>query len=176
MSVEAQAAPAKARKHREALLDVCGELVRLAKKAGASDSEAYAERTRESSVKVREGNVEELQQATSKGVGLRVFAGGRLGFAYGTDFSREGLRGLAQSAVALAKGAAKDEFNELPRGAQRGRGAEGAYDAAIEDIDPAWKLRAARTAENAAARVDRRVSKFDSTGAGDYLAHSAIAS
>lgn len=176
MSVETQVAPAKARKHREALLDVCEELVRLAKKAGASDSEAYAERTRDSSVKVREGNVEELQQATSKGVGLRVFAAGRLGFAYGTDFSRDGLRGLAQSAVALAKGAAKDEFNELPRGAQLGRGPEGAYDAAIEDIDPAWKLRAARAAESAAARVDRRVRKFDSTGAGDYLAHSAIAS
>src|SRR5207249_8884149 len=57
-----------------------------------------------------------------------------------------------------------------------GRGADGVYDPAIEDIDPAWKLRAARTAEEAAAKVDGRVRKFDSTGAGDYLAHAAIAS
>src|SRR5207302_42936 len=105
--------------------------------------EAYAERTRESSVKVRDGNVEELQQATSKGIGLRVFTAGRLGFAYGTDFSKDGLRGLAESAVSLAKGAAKDQFNELPRGRQLGRGPEGEYDPAIEDIDPAWKLRRA---------------------------------
>jgi PmbA protein len=158
------------------LLDVCERLVAAAKRAGARDAEAFAQRTRESSVKVRDGNVEELHQATSKGVGLRVFVGGRLGFSYGTDFSREGLRKLAQNAVALAKGAAKDEFNELPRPKQLGRGPDGAYDPAIDDIDPAWKLAAARAAEAAAAKVDARVRKFDSTGAGDYLAHSAIAS
>jgi PmbA protein len=176
VTVQAQVARSKKAVHKEALLDVCERLVALAKRAGASDAEAYAERTRESSVKVRDGSVEELHQATSKGIGLRVFAAGRLGFAYGTDFSRDGLRQLAQSALALAKGSAKDEFNELPRGKSLGRGPEGAYDPAIEDIDPAWKLRVARTAEQAAAQVDPRVRKFDSTGAGDYLSHSAIAS
>ena len=96
MTVETQVATSHRAAQRDApLLDVCERLVALAKRAGASDAEAYAERTRESSVKVREGNVEELHQATSKGVGLRVFAGGRLGFAYGTDFSREGLKKLA---------------------------------------------------------------------------------
>ena len=175
--MQAQVTPARRRNEREAsLLDICEQLVKLASKAGASDSEAYAERTRESSVKVRDGNVEELQQATSKGVGLRVFTAGRLGFAYGTDFSKDGLRGLAESAVSLAKGAAKDQFNELPRGRQLGRGPEGEYDPAIEDIDPAWKLRAAHAAERAAAQVDARVRKFDATGAGDFLARSAIAS
>ena len=160
------------------LTDVCERLVELAKKAGAGEAEAYASRTRESSVKVRDGAVEELQQATSKGVGLRVLSAGRLGFAYGTDFSRDGLKGLAESAIALAKGAAKDESNGLPRGAQLGftRGAEGDYDPAIEKIDPAWKLGAARICETAAASVDPRVRKFDSTSAGDFLSHSAIAS
>jgi len=177
VSVEAQVAcREKASRPNAPLLEVCERLVAAAKRAGANDAEAYAERTRESSVKVRDGNVEELHQATSKGVGLRVFAGGRLGFAYGTDFSRDGLRKLAHDAVALAKGAAKDEFNELPRGKQLGRGPDGVYDPAIEDIDPAWKLRAARAAEAAAAKVDARVRKFDSTGAGDYLSHSAVAS
>ena len=35
------------------LLEVCEQLVRLAKKAGADDSEAYAERTRDSSVRAK---------------------------------------------------------------------------------------------------------------------------
>jgi PmbA protein len=175
--VSAQPQVSTAARPRDAsLLEVCEQLVGLARKAGASESEAYAERTRESSVRVRDGDVEELQQATSKGVGLRVISAGRLGFAYGTDFSKEGLRSLARSAVSLAKGAAKDEFNELPRGSQLGQGPAGAYDPAIEDIDPAWKLRAARAAENAAARVDQRVRKFEGTTAGDFLARSAIAS
>ncbi len=175
MSAQPQVSTA-ARPRDASLLEVCEQLVGLARKAGASESEAYAERTRESSVRVRDGDVEELQQATSKGVGLRVISAGRLGFAYGTDFSKEGLRSLARSAVSLAKGAAKDEFNELPRGSQLGQGPAGAYDPAIEDIDPAWKLRAARAAENAAVQVDRRVRKFEGTTAGDFLARSAIAS
>lgn len=175
MSAQPQVSTA-AQPRDASLLEVCEQLFGLARKAGASESEAYAERTRESSVRVRDGEVEELQQATSKGVGLRVISAGRLGFAYGTDFSKDGLRSLARSAVSLAKGAAKDQFNELPRGSRLGQGPAGAYDPAIEDIDPAWKLRAARAAENAAVQADRRVRKFEGTTAGDFLARSAIAS
>src|SRR5205823_6808852 len=136
----------------------------------------YAERTRDSSVKVRDGEVEELQQASSKGVGLRVISGKRLGFAYGTDFSKEGLNELARRAVALAKGAAKDEANALPHGKQLGSKGPGEYDPAIEEISPEWKLEAARAAERGARAEDARVRKFDSTGAGDFLSQSAIAS
>lgn len=157
------------------LLDVCESLVSLARSAGAASAEAFAERTRESSAKVRDGEVEELQQATSKGVGLRVISQGRLGFAYGTDFSRAGLKLLAERAVALSKGAAKDDSNVLPRTTGRAAGA-GDYDPAIEDLDPAWKLQAARAAEKGATAADPRVKKFDSTGAGDFLSHEAIVS
>ncbi len=158
------------------LLDSCELLVKLARKAGAAEAEAYAERTRDASVRVRDGEVEELQQASSKGIGLRVISGGRLGFAYGTDLDKAGLRELADKAVALAKGAAKDEANGLPRGAQLGSGPEGEYDPAIESMPPEWKLNAAREAEKAARAEDPRVRKFDSTGAGEFLSHSAIVS
>ena len=158
------------------LLDTCELLVTLARKAGAAEAEAYAERTREASVRVRDGEVEELHQASSKGIGLRVICGQRLGFAYGTDLSKDGLKGLAGKAVALAQGAAKDPANGLPRGAQLGAVAGGEYDPAIEEIAPEWKLRAAREAEKAARAEDPRVRKFDSTGAGDFLSQAAIAS
>ncbi|HTO99256.1 MAG TPA: TldD/PmbA family protein [Myxococcales bacterium] len=156
------------------LLDTCEQLVSLARKAGAAEAEAYAERTRDASVRVRDGEVEELQQASSKGIGLRVISGQRLGFSYGTDLSKEGLKKLAEGAVALAKGAARDPANGLPRGAELGAAAEGEYDAAIEEISPEWKLRAAREAEKAARGADPRVRKFDSTGAGDFLSQAAI--
>jgi PmbA protein len=158
------------------LLETCDELVKLAKKAGAAEAEAYAERTRDSSVRVRDGAVEELKQAASKGVGLRVISEKRLGFAFGTDFSKEGLKDLAARAVALAKGAAKDESNALPKGKLLGHSAAGEYDPTIESISPDWKLQAARDAEKGARSQDPRVQKFESTGAGDYLAQSAIAS
>jgi len=70
--------------------------------------------------------------------------------------------------VALARAAAKDVANGLPRGAQLGAAAVGEYDPAIEDISPEWKLQAAREAEKAARAEDARVRKFDSTGAGDF--------
>jgi len=47
------------------LLDTCEQLVKLARKAGSAEAEAYAERTRDASVRVRDGEVEELQQASS---------------------------------------------------------------------------------------------------------------
>src|SRR5712664_3973397 len=156
------------------LLDTCEQLVKLARKAGATEAEAYAERTRDASVRVRDGEVEQLEQASSKGIGLRVITGQRLGFTYGTDLSKEGLQELARKAVALARGAAKDAANGLPRGAQLGAAAVGEYDPAIEDISPEWKLQAAREAEKAARAEDARVRKFDSTGAGDFLSQSAI--
>jgi PmbA protein len=103
-----------------------------------------------------------------------VITGQRLGFSYGTDLSKDGLKLLAEKAVALAKGAAKDPANGLPRGARLGAAAAGDFDAAIEDISPEWKLQAAREAEQAARAEDPRVRKFDSTGAGDFLSQSAI--
>jgi PmbA protein len=156
------------------LLDTCEQLVKLAGKAGATEAEAYAERTRDASVRVRDGEIEQLEQASSKGIGLRVITGQRLGFAYGTDLSKDGLKQLAEKAVALAKGAAKDPANGLPRGAELGAAGIGDYDPAIEEISPEWKLRAAREAESAARAEDPRVRKFDSTGAGDFLSESAI--
>jgi PmbA protein len=159
-----------------ALLKTCEELVRAALKAGAIEAEAYAERTRDSSVRVQNGEVEELRQAASKGVGLRVISGKRLGFTYGTDFSKAGLKALAERAVALAKGTAKDDSNSLPKGKLLGAGNDGEYDPAIEEISPEWKLGAARAAEAGARAEEPRVRKFDSTAAGDYLAESAIAS
>ena len=55
MSVEAQVAcREKASRPNAPLLEVCERLVAAAKRAGANDAEAYAERTRESSVKVRD--------------------------------------------------------------------------------------------------------------------------
>src|SRR4051812_35880350 len=103
------------------LVDTCEQLVKLARKAGATEADAYAERTRDASVRVRDGEVEQLEQASSKGIGLRVITGQRLGFAYGTDLSKDGLKQLAEKAIALAKGAAKDPANGLPRGADLGR-------------------------------------------------------
>ena len=59
------------------LAAVCARIADLACRAGADEAEAYAERTRRATVRVRDGEIEDLTQATGKGVGLRVVVGGR---------------------------------------------------------------------------------------------------
>src|ERR1700683_2138656 len=92
--------------------------VELARKAGAAQADAWLEVGRESSVRVRDGEVEDLTQATSRGIGLRVVVDSRLGFATGSDLSEAGLGPLAQQAVALARAAAPDPANVLPTAAE----------------------------------------------------------
>src|ERR1700733_8200566 len=93
-------------------------VVELAKKAGAGQSDAWLEVGRESSVRVRDGEVEDLTEATSRGIGLRGIVDQRLGFAYGSDLSESGLSTLAERAVQLARAAAPDPANVLPSAAE----------------------------------------------------------
>ena len=62
------------------LLDLA---VRIAQRAGEGEQlEAYVSRTRETDVKVFEGDVESLTVAERAGVGVRAIVGGRQGFAW----------------------------------------------------------------------------------------------
>ena len=63
------------------LESLAADVVALAMKAGASDAEAVAREGDEFSVNVRMGQVETLKESGSRGLGLRVFLGKRIGFA-----------------------------------------------------------------------------------------------
>src|SRR5579871_6298208 len=89
-------------------------LVARAKKKGARQAEAYIEVSRDSSCRVRDGEVEDLTQATSKWVGIRVIAKDRLGFAYTSDFEPGSLDGFVDRALELAAAAAPNKLNGLP--------------------------------------------------------------
>jgi PmbA protein len=93
---------------------VARRAVEAAGDAGADDADAYAERTVEREIRVYDGGVESLTDATSRGVGVRAFVGGRWGYAYGTDLTDEGLRELAAAAHEAAAVADSDEFAGLP--------------------------------------------------------------
>ena len=100
MSDELEAA---ARRAVEAALD-----------AGASDAEGWAESGVSRNVRVYEGEVESLSDAGGRGVGVRVFAGERSGYAYGTDLSDDGVARIARAAYESAAVADPDENDGLP--------------------------------------------------------------
>ena len=96
------------------LEDVAGRAVEQTLAAGATDAEAWAEESTSRRVRVYEGRVESLSDAGGRGVGVRAFAGGRSGYAYGTDLSDAGVAELARAAREAAEVADEDEYAGLP--------------------------------------------------------------
>jgi PmbA protein len=82
--------------------------------AGAGDAEAWVERSTERQIRVYDGRVESLTDATSAGVGVRAFIDRRVGYASGTDRSDAGLTALAAAAHAAAAIADPDPYAGLP--------------------------------------------------------------
>jgi PmbA protein len=78
--------------------------------AGAGDAEAYASEAENREVRVHDGAVESLTAATQRGLGLRVWIGGRTGYGFGTDLSAEGVAGISARALEAARAADEDEF------------------------------------------------------------------
>lgn len=153
-------------------------IVQRATKKGASQAEAFLEVGRQSTVRVREGQIEDLTQSTSKGVGLRVVVKGRLGFAFTSDFETSGLERLVDQALKLAEAAAPNKLNGLPGAKDLGRlGDTGAlYDAAVANLPGDWKVKAALEVEKAGRAEDSRVATFNAVGAGDFVSEVYVAS
>ena len=117
--------------------------------AGADDAEAWAEETVSRHVRVYEGAVESLSDAGGRGVGLRAFEDGRVGYAYGTDLSDEGVGDLARAARGAAEVADADEYGGLPDdfGATP---VEGLHSEGLADWSTESKIDLALAAERAA--------------------------
>jgi PmbA protein len=92
------------------LEDAARRAVEEALAAGGDEADAWCEDAIERSVRVYDGAVESMTEAGSKGAGVRVFRGGRSGYAYGSDLSEEGLRSLARAAAEAASVTEPDEF------------------------------------------------------------------
>ncbi len=161
--------------HYEALAK---KLMARAKKKGAQQAEVFIEVGREASVRVRDGEIEDLTQATSKGVGIRVFVNKRLGFAWTSDFTEGSLNGFVDRAVQLAAAAAPNPLNGLPdRSSLKGHANVGAlFDPAIANLRPEWKIEAAIEMEKAGKSVDPRIKTFESVGAGESVSEVYLAS
>ena len=96
------------------LEDVARRAVDATVSQGASDAEAWVERSTERQIRVYEENVEALTDATSAGVGIRAFIGGRVGYAHGTDTSDDGIAAVARAAHEAAGVADEDPHAGLP--------------------------------------------------------------
>jgi PmbA protein len=137
--------------------------------------EAYAEESKRVEVTTHKGEVEGLTFAESRGVGVRVIAGGRLGYAYAADPTLDEVRdavGRAREGAALATA---DEFNLLPPGV-----AAEPIPSLFRDEQAAMatdnKVALALDLERLATTKDPRVRKVERVEYGDAVSRVAIAS
>ncbi|HZA14877.1 MAG TPA: DNA gyrase modulator, partial [Myxococcaceae bacterium] len=153
-------------------------LVGRARKKGAQQAEAFVQIARDSSCRVRDGQIEDLTQATSKGVGLRVIVKERLGFAYTSDFDPASLDAFVDRALQLAGAAAPNKDNGLPTRKDLEPRAPMAelFDPEVANLPADWKVKASLEIERAAKGVDPRITAFDSVGAGDHVSEVYVAS
>jgi PmbA protein len=154
------------------------KLVQRARKKGAQQAETFMVLGRQSSCRVRGGEIEDLTQSTSKGVGLRVLKNRRLGFAYTSNFQPESLDAFVDRALALADAAAPDPHNGLPARKDLGTPAPPAhlFDPKVAELPSDWKIKTALEVERAGRSVDPRIATFDSVGAGDHVTETYVAS
>ena len=88
--------------------------VEAATAAGATDAEGWAEESVSRNVRVYDSQVESLSDAGGRGIGVRAFADGRVGYAYGTDLRDAAVAELSRDAVEAAAVADPDEHAGLP--------------------------------------------------------------
>ena len=139
------------------------DIVRRAMQHGASAAECVIREGDEFSTLVRLGQVETLKESGSKAIGVRVFYGKRSASTYSSDFSREGLDRMLNSALELAKITSEDPFGGIPEPSQLGSipGNLDLYYSDVYSLAGAERIEYARRAEKAALDADSRIKNSE---------------
>ncbi|HEX2050550.1 MAG TPA: TldD/PmbA family protein [Actinomycetota bacterium] len=155
------------------LLDLA---LRIAARASErEDVEAYVTHARNFNVKVYDGEVESLSSAEPRGAGVRVLAGGRVGFAYSTDLSETGLDELVARGRDNARHADPDDAAGLAERAD-GDSLADLVDDAHAGVAVERKVEFALDVERATRGADRRVRGVEESVYADSDTEVAIAS
>ena len=154
---------------------VAQRAVEAATGAGASDAEAYVSREGGREVRVHGGEVESLTAAVQIGVGIRAWAGHRVGYAYGTDLSEAGVAAIAARAAEAAAVADEDEFASPPQPAEF-EALPGLGDPSIAEWETSRVADLALAVERTALAADPRLVAVETAVYADADEQVAIAS
>ena len=152
------------------LRELASDLMKRARSAGADAADVIAARGNDFSVTVRLGEVETLEQAGSKALGLRVFVGKRSALTYTSDFSPAALAALVDDTVAMARVTGEDAAAGLPDQWSPAEDVElGMFDASPETLPTEGRIEWARRAEKAAMALSPEIDNSSGAtfGAGD---------
>jgi len=151
------------------------QLVKKCLTLGADAAEVYIGSSRNLSIRVRNGDIETVQESSSVGAGFRVFVKGRMAFASSNDMRDAALAQAATRAIEFAKTTTADPNNVLPADTSM-TAVEGLYDPSIATVSMERKIELAKTVEKLAMK-DPRITKSAGAGYGEsegevFLANS----
>jgi PmbA protein len=127
-------------------------------KKAHSDAEVFLQTGEQLNIDVREGKVENLKQAGSKGLGIRVLRNKKMSFVDSTDFSKGSVDALIDEALTLAGMASEDEFNVLVQSAKATH-SPAIYDPEIEKIPIEKKIELLVEMEKKGLSYDSLITK-----------------
>jgi len=164
---------------RENLPELARDIINQAIAAGATDAECTISEGDEFSASVRMGELETLKDAGSRGAGLRVLIGKRMGASYTSDLTPDGIRQMVHSAVDLAALTTEDPFAGLPEPDELGSIAADLHLFSDETakLPTEERIAMAKRGEAAALAFDPRITNseggsFDSNVGGRIFANS----
>ncbi|MFH1219757.1 MAG: TldD/PmbA family protein [Candidatus Eisenbacteria bacterium] len=138
-------------------VDLASDITREAKAEGADDCDCFIETGRELTIKVRQGEIESIERASFRGMGIRFFSGQRLGFGYTTDFSEASIANLLGRCRAFALAATPDPDAGIPESRDIEPGDLEINDPGIDQIPLSKKTDLILACENAAYECDKRI-------------------
>ena len=134
-------------------------VLKLARDRGADDAEVMLSAGRNFSATVRLGEVERVQEAASRTLGLRVFKDRRTANRYTSDLTPRGLSQFVDRTLDLVQIADPDPAAALPEWEERAADPDlQLYDPAVEALSAEEKLERALRAEQAALDLDPRIT------------------
>ncbi|NPV90405.1 MAG: TldD/PmbA family protein [Firmicutes bacterium] len=155
------------------LSELAARVVQQAQKLGASMSEAYLLNSKELSIEVREQEVENLKLAEERGLGLRVFKDGQMGFAYTSDLRWEAIEQTIAEAMANSRQTTPDDGNCLPEPVKEYPALD-TFDPQIRREAVEKKIELARAVEKIGRGMDPRIKITETAGYEDNEYEVAI--
>ncbi|MCL6451497.1 MAG: TldD/PmbA family protein [Acetobacteraceae bacterium] len=132
-------------------------VLRQARARGADEAELFFEATVDREFQVFGGRPESLSEVRARGLGVRVVAGGRPGFAYTTDLEVQGVLAAVEEALANARLLPPDPYLALPDPGPAGVEPDAFYSPALAGTPMERKVEMALELERMALSSDPRV-------------------
>ena len=155
------------------LAEIATDILKHAKKHGASACETDVSEGFGQSVAVRKGEVDTIEYNRDKGVGVTVYVGQQRGYASTSDFSKKALKATVEAALSIARFTAPDPCAGLADAALMAK----AKDMPELDLFHPWQIDVgeaialARRCEDAAFAVSPKISNSEGANTSIQQSH-----